>query len=192
MSEDIIVVSGVPRSGTSLVMNMLEAAGVEILADDVRPPDASNPRGYFELEAVKRTHRDPSWVELAPGKAVKVIHGLLPALPRDHSYRVLLMERSLAEVVASQSRMLAELGHVGRVDVSDERLEQLFAAQLTATRALLDHEPCFAWMPVAFSDLLEQPLTMAERILRHVGIDGSAEAMAARVDPRLYRSRITE
>ncbi len=113
MAENFItVVSGLPRSGTSLMMQMLVAGGLPALTDAVRSPDESNPRGYFEFEPVKRLRTDASWLEQARGRAVKIIHLLLRELPTDgrFQYRVLFLRRPLEEVIASQSAMLARAG----------------------------------------------------------------------------------
>jgi len=106
MSDPIYVVSGLPRSGTSLMMRMLDAGGVPAVTDRIRTADDDNPRGYFELEAVKRTKQDPSWLDDAPGKAVKVISQLLCELPPDRAYKVIVMRRKLGEVSAAQKTML--------------------------------------------------------------------------------------
>ena len=97
----VTVVAGLPRSGTSMMMSMLEAGGIPLLTDGVRTADRDNPRGYYELEAVKQTDRDPSWLDDAPGKAVKVISQLLPELPPQHRYRAIFVRRNLDEVLAS-------------------------------------------------------------------------------------------
>src|SRR5688572_25986263 len=102
----VAVVSGLPRSGTSLMMRMIDAGGIPALTDGVRRPDADNPHGYFELEAAKRLRADAAWVDAAVGRVVKVVHWLLPHLPGRHAYRVVLMRRAMAEVLASQAAML--------------------------------------------------------------------------------------
>src|SRR5271157_5533474 len=105
-SPPITIVSGLPRSGTSLMMQILAAGGMPILTDGVRQPDAENPRGYFEFEPVKRTREDPGWLSAAQGKAVKMVHLLLLDLPDLFTYRVILMRRPMAEILASQRIML--------------------------------------------------------------------------------------
>src|SRR3569833_79554 len=109
----ITVVSGLPRSGTSMMMQMLAAGGMPMLTDGVRGPDPDNPRGYFAFGPVKRTPQDARWLAGAPGKAVKVVHSLLPALPGGYEYRVLFMLRDMHEVLASQDTMLRRLGRCG-------------------------------------------------------------------------------
>ena len=107
----VTIVSGLPRSGTSLAMQMLRAGGITLLTDRVRPPDEDNPRGYHEFEPVRQTARDPAWLKAAQGKAVKMVFRLLYDLPPDYTYRVVLMTRKLEEVVASQRVMLARSGN---------------------------------------------------------------------------------
>ena len=158
----ITVVSGVPRSGTSLRMQCLAAAGLPLLWDEARPPDASNPRGYFELAAVKASGRDTSWLAQAEGRGVKVVHALLKNLPRDRRYRVLFMERAIDQVVASQNAMLARLGAtVGELPAA--RVATVLESQRATARELLERSPCFAWMPVSYASLLSDPLATLAR-----------------------------
>lgn len=185
----ISIVSGLPRSGTSLMMQILGAAGMPLLYDRQRLPDASNPCGYFELEAVKRTRTDPSWVDGAGGCAVKVIHALLSDLPRRRRYRVIWMERPLGQVVASQNAMLARLGRADPGGLSDEELRCAFAVQSRRARALLDEVDCFAWMPVSYVDLVRDPLRLLPGLLDFLCIEASLDALAACVRPELHRSR---
>lgn len=188
LGDEVIVVSGVPRSGTSLMMQMLARAGVPLLCDDRRPADASNPRGYFELEAVKATRRDASWLEHAPGHAVKVIHALLADLPPDRRYRVLWMERDPAEIVASQNAMLARLG-ADPGGLAPERLAEIVAAQIAEARALLEARPWFSWLPVSYAGLLADPPGMARSVARFLGMEGAVEDLAGAVVVELRRER---
>src|SRR3990167_393038 len=99
----IVIVSGLPRSGTSLMMQMLRAGGMSLLIDDQRPADADNPHGYWEYEPVKRLQHDNSWLPQAEGKAVKVVSALLQYLPPRHTYKIIVMHRPMQEVLASQA-----------------------------------------------------------------------------------------
>jgi len=184
----IVVVTGVPRSGTSLAMQMLAAGGLPVLCDGARPPDPDNPRGYYELAAVRRTAADPAWVERAPGRAVKVVHALVPALPRDRSYRVILVRRDLREVVASQEAMLRRRGEPPP-GPTPARLVEIYAAQLDALVAWLRGTPGVAWLEVEHAGLLASPRTEAARLDRFLGGGLDRDAMADAVDPRLYRQR---
>lgn len=188
MPEPTIVVSGLPRSGTSLMMGLLEAAGVSILQDHARAPDASNPRGYYELNAVKRTASDPSWLADAPGRAVKVIHRLLDTLPRDRLYRVILMRRPASEVVASQDRMLARLGEAP-IDLPGSRLAEILEAQLAEATTLLDREPCFEWISVDYPALVADPVLQCARWIAFLGLAVRPDAVAPLIDPALQRER---
>ena len=131
MSRDFVtVVSGAPRSGTSMMMRMLAVGGIAPLTDGVRVPDTDNPHGYYEYEPVKRTKADDSWLGQAAGRAVKMVHLLLRDLPADRSYRVILMRRDLTEMVTSQRRMLERLGRdTGmrrcKVTISDRKSTRL-------------------------------------------------------------------
>ena len=187
--ETIIVVSGIPRSGTSLVMQMLEAGGVRPLADAERPPDAGNPRGYYELAAVQRLPADTGWLAEARGHAVKVIHALVDRLPEGPRYRILWIERDLAEVVRSQSALLAQLGAPPTRGLSDARLAEILSQQLAQVAAKLDSRPDMDRLTVSHATLIADPSGAAARIdaFRGAGLD--VDAMARVVDPSLYRVR---
>ena len=185
----ITVVSGLPRSGTSLMMQMLAAGGLEVLTDEERTPDESNPRGYFEYEPVKGTHRDPSWVSQANNKAVKVIHVLLDALPSGFEYRVILMKRPMAEVLSSQRRMLERSGK-SPVAIPAERLMRVFQKQLEDAEARMADRPEFRVLPVDYHDCVYRPESTVSAINAFLGLTLTAEAMVNAVDPSLHRSRI--
>jgi hypothetical protein len=187
-NDFVTVVSGLPRSGTSLMMQMLRAGGLAPLTDDARAADASNPRGYLELDAVKRTRQDAGWVREAPGRAVKVIHLLLEHLPPTQRYRVILMTRPLTEVLASQARMLERDGRRGAA-LPPARLEAVFRAQLEKARALLASAAHFDALEVGFAETIAAPHATADRVRAFLGLDLDTAAMAARVDPTLYRER---
>jgi len=118
--KEIIIVSGLPRSGTSMMMQMLEAAGIEIVSDHIRKSDEDNPRGYYELEEVKNIN-NTSWIDNCHGKAVKVISALLQNLPSTKNYKIIFMERDLSEILASQKVMLQRLKKKG-ADISDDEM----------------------------------------------------------------------
>ena len=189
MSNDgINIVSGLPRSGTSLMMQMIHAGGLRALADDARGPDADNPRGYFELAAVKRTRQDPSWLEQAAGRIVKVVHLLLYDLPADRSYRMVFMKRDLREVVRSQKVMLQRRGTEG-ADLSDDQLLKAFEGQLERLEAWLARQPNFEVHYVDYSRLVADPAPAAEAVNRFLGGELDIGCMLQNVDPSLYRQR---
>jgi hypothetical protein len=182
------VVSGLPRSGTSMMMRMIGAGGIEPLTDGVRGPDDDNPLGYAEFEAVKRTREDASWVGQAPGRVVKLVHLLLRDLPPAFHYRVVLMDRDLDEVLASQRAMLERSRKTGgRVD--PQVLKKVFAAQLAGVRAWLGAQPNFSVLEVSYNQVMQDPLAQARRVAEFLGIPGRAGDMAAAVEPSLYRQK---
>jgi hypothetical protein len=182
----ITVVCGVPRSGTSLVMQMLAAGGLPVLADDARPPDAHNPRGYLEYAPVRGLRRDAGWLPLARGRAVKVVHALVSALPEGFEYRLVLVRRDLREVVASQDAML---GAERAPAPTAERLAEVFAAQLTELDAWLAARPHVPVLRLEHAALLADPSGAAAGLSVFLGGGLDEAAMAAAVDPALHRQR---
>ena len=179
----VTVVTGMPRSGTSLMMQMLEAGGITALTDNRRPPDIHNPRGYFEYEPVMRIAQDASWMDGARGKAVKIVYRLLPHLRRDFEYRVVLMERDLGEVFASQRDMLRARGEAA-AEQREERMIAAFAAELQQTRRWLSTQPNIRTLFALYADIISDPAGWSSQLSRFLdGLDESA--MAAVVDPRL-------
>jgi len=187
-SDSVTIVTGVPRSGTSLVMQMLAAGGLPPLSDGVRGPDADNPRGYFEFEPAKSLARDAGWLPRAAGRAVKLAHPLLAALPPGPSYRVLLVRRRFDEVLASQRVMLARRGETPDA-AEDARLLPALEAQLARLERELSARPDVAWLSLAHAELLREPALAAARINHFLGGGLDAGAMAACVDPALHRQR---
>ena len=186
-NELITVVSGLPRSGTSMLMQMLAAAGYPCLTDGVRQADTDNPRGYFEYEKVKRLRRDCSWLSEAKGKAVKIIAQLIPFLPSEFSYRIIFMERDINEVLASQRKMLQRQGKGGG-NLSDVQLHQIFERQVFEVKQMLVQRD-IPTLDVAYSDALQHPMKIAEKIQAFLGENLDVDAMAAVIDPNLYRQR---
>jgi hypothetical protein len=182
------VVTGVPRSGTSLAMQMLAAGGMPILSDLLRAPDADNPRGYFELDLVKQLPADPSSLPPSEGMAVKVIHLLLPHLPQDRAYRVIVMHRDFSEVVLSQGIMLERRGTSGGA-LSPERMAAVLAQQMARLRLWCNERPDIPVLEIEHSQVLAQPLVIAGEINRFLGLDMEVSNMASVIDPALYRCR---
>lgn len=184
----ITVVSGVPRSGTSLVMQMLERGGLPLLVDEQRPPDAHNPRGYFEYAPVKALGREAGWLGCARGRGLKVIHALVTSLPEGFDYRLVLVRRDLREVVASQEAMLAG-GTGGGPAPGPARLAEIFEAQLQELEAWLAGRPRFRVLRLEHASLLGAPREAARELAAFLGGGLDVEAMAAAVDPVLHRQR---
>lgn len=184
----IYVVSGLPRSGTSLMMQMLQAGGVEILADDHRPPDADNPRGYFEYEPVKTLKRDNFWVSQAEGKAVKVMAPLLPYLPRHLRYKVIFMKRDPDEVLASQGALLRRLVREGS-KAGNPTLKSIVARQLAETARWLATQPHFKVITIEYREAFSNPEATARRVADFLGLPLDVGRMVTVIDPALYRQR---
>ena len=184
----VTIVSGLPRSGTSMMMRMLEAGGLPAITDAVRAADVDNPRGYYEFEPAKKTKEDPSWLERADGKAVKMVYQLLYDLPSDRSYRVLFMRRAIDEVLDSQRTMLARLG---RDDggIPDEKMAALFRSQLAKFDAWALGQSHLARLDVDYNRMVADPRPLAESVAEFLGGGLDSEAMVAVVEPGLYRNR---
>lgn len=179
----MIVVSGLPRSGTSMMMQMLAAAGVRVLADDARPPDADNPRGYFEDVRVKRLADDAAWLVAAAGHAVKVVSALLPALPVGPRWDVLFMSRPLEAVLASQAAMLRRRGE--RHDVADADMARHFPRHVARVRETMAARGDVRWRDVTYDAVLAAPEEAAAGIAAWLGGGLDPAAMATAVDPAL-------
>lgn len=184
----VVIVSGLPRSGTSLMMQMLQAGGMPILTDGQRAADASNPRGYYEFEPVKRLPTEGApWMASARGYALKVVSPLLTYLPANYSYQVLLMQRDLDEILRSQAAMLQRMGQGdAKFDAAKARAE--YEQHLAAVRLWLNRQPNITTLNIAYRAVIASPLEVAQQVSAFVGaLD--LEAMAAVVDPSLYRER---
>jgi len=177
----IVVVSGLPRSGTSMLMRMLEAGGVAPVSDGVRAADDSNPKGYFEYEPVKGLDKDgdQSWLPAARGKAVKIISFLLTWLPEDHNYLVIFMQlmlRARGEAVAPDDA---------------ERSRAMFAGHVAQVERFMAGRDCFRVLPLRYDEVLAAPEAAAVQVARFLGRSLDTAAMVRSVEPQLYRNRAT-
>ncbi len=187
----VTVVSGLPRSGTSMLMRMLQAGGMPVLTDEIRAADADNPKGYFEFERVKRLAEDKDWVPLARGKAVKVISFLLAELPPTHAYRVVFIRRALSEVLASQRAMLARRGiPVADPAADDRRMGALYRKHLWQAERWAAVQPNLRTLYVDHRSAMNCPEDTARTMAEFLGGGLDVAAMAAAVDPALHRQRI--
>jgi hypothetical protein len=186
----LTIVSGLPRSGTSLMMKMLEAGGMEVLVDNIRAADIDNPRGYYEFEPVKQTKNDSSWIAPALGKAVKMVYLLLLDLPAEYDYRVVFMRRNLDEVLASQKAMLDRLGKTSPLD--DAKMASLFRDQLAKFDAWSKGRPNLRLLDVSYNDAVAAPLPVANLVNDFLGGGLKTETMSQIVDTSLYRNRKPE
>lgn len=185
----ITIVSGLPRSGTSMMMKMLEAGGLPLLTDGRRTADQDNPKGYYEFERVKKLKDgDFTWLPEAQGKVVKVISYLLESLPQGYTYQVIFMRRLLPEILASQRKMLANRGE-DPDKVSDAEMARLFEKHLAQVDAWIASRPHLQRLDVDYNRLIRDPLPFIAEINRFFGGRLDEDAMAAVIDPGLYRQR---
>jgi hypothetical protein len=183
----ITIVSGLPRSGTSLMMQMLAAGGMPLLTDLERKPDIDNPRGYCEWEPIKLLPKEATRIDEAEGKAVKVISQLLLSLPQGRNYKLIFMERPLPEVLASQDEMLKRRGSVELVDAA--LLTSAFRDHMGEIVDWLEHRTDIPVCRVGYRKILSDPAASAKLVRDFLGIDLNVKAMALAVDPSLYRNR---
>jgi hypothetical protein len=190
--QPVVVVSGLPRSGTSMAMKMLEAGGMELVVDHIRTADEDNPKGYYEDERVKELAEmeDKDWIAGTRGKVIKVVSSLLNYLPRGNVYRVVFMRRNLHEVLASQSKMLDRRNE--KSGTSDEDLLAMYESHLEKVEFQLRFRPNFEALYVNYTDVVAEPAAQARRIADFVGGNLDVEKMAAAVDGSLYRNRRTD
>ena len=187
-SPFITIVSGLPRSGTSMMMQAIEAGGMPAVTDGIRKKDVDNPRGYYEFEAVKKTKTDPSWVSGARGKVVKMVYSLLYDLPNGQEYRVVFMQREINEVLASQKKMLARTGKQG-ARVNDEKLAALFKTQLEKFHRWIATQKNFSIIVIEYKEMIASPKLQAEKVDTFLGNIINREGFVSAVDPALYRNR---
>lgn len=189
LGEPVVIVSGLPRSGTSMMMKMLEAGGVPVMTDQVRTADIDNPKGYYEVERVKDLEKetDKSYIREGRGKALKVISFLLKDLPDDNAYKIIFMRRDLNEVIASQNKMLQ---HRGEADSSDDRMMiDAYMNHLAAVRIMVRKRPNFEMMELRYDTAVKDPAAAAVQVNAFLGGKLDEAAMRAVVDAELYRNR---
>ncbi|MFN7143899.1 MAG: sulfotransferase domain-containing protein [Myxococcota bacterium] len=187
--EPIVIVSGLPRSGTSMMMKMLEAGGLPIMTDSVRTADIDNPKGYYEYERVKDLEKetDKSYIRDGRGKVLKVISFLLKDLPDDNRYKVIFMRRDLNEVIASQNKMIK---HRGEKDESDDRMMiDAYMNHLAAVRIMVRKKPNFEMVEVRYDTAVKNPVEAAKQVNTFLGGRLNENAMREVVDAELYRNR---
>ncbi len=185
----IVVVSGLPRSGTSMMMKMLEAGGLPPVTDNLRTADDDNPKGYYEFERVKQMPKgDFSWLPEARGKVVKVIAALLPYLPNAYTYRVIFMQRAMPEVLASQRQMLVRRGE-DPDKIPDEVMANLFQKHLKQVDTWMSGQSNVQRLDVNYNEMLKNPAPFIAQVNQFLGGQLDVPQMAQVVDPSLHRQR---
>jgi hypothetical protein len=182
--NQIVVVSGLPRSGTSMMMQMLDRGGMDILQDELREADISNPKGYYEFEPVKALYKDNSWLEKARNMGVKIVAPLLRYLDGQYRYKVIFMNRDIHEVIQSQQKMLGK-----DKEVFPMHLYNQFQRLLKSVTSWQKVEPGVEILYVNHRDVIEDPETVARQVAEFIGQPLDIGAMATVVDPKLYRNK---
>jgi len=186
--KNITIVSGLPRSGTSMMMQMLMAGGMDIVTDEIRKADDDNPRGYLELERVKKLKEDKSWLNECSGKAVKAISMLLFDLPSNHYYKIIFMQRAIEEVLASQRIMLERRGEI-KDGISDEHMAEKFEKHFKQVKDWIAHQSNIEVLYVKYNEVIADPLRYSKVVNNFLGEDLNTKTMAEAVEETLYRQR---
>ena len=185
----ITIVSGLPRSGTSLMMQMLAAGGLPVLSDGERKADTDNPKGYLEWERIKQLPKDPTLIGEAEGKVVKVISQLILSLPAGHEYRIIFMQRPLPEVIKSQDEMLRRRGNADSI-TDTYAIEEAFQRHLIEVNKWLAGTPNMQVLRVHYHRVLREPKAVAEDVVAFLQTRLDVAAMVGQVDGSLYRNRM--
>jgi hypothetical protein len=187
--ESVYIVSGLPRSGTSMMMSMLNSGGLEIVTDNLRIADNNNPKGYFEFERVKKLQDgDNSWVKDARGKVVKVISALIKYLPDNYQYKIIFMSRDINEILSSQRRMLERDGKDDD-NISDEKMSKLFNNHILDVMKWMQNQKNIQYLVVSYNDILQDPENNVNKIDKFLGLDLDKRKMLEVIEPNLYRER---
>lgn len=187
--NNVIVVSGLPRSGTSMMMKMLAESGVSVLTDSVRQADDDNPNGYYEFEPIKQLPDGQNeWLAHADQKAIKVISALLEHLPSKYRYKVIFMERDLKEILASQQKMLARRNE--DTNISDKQMKEQFTSHLNAVKYWLARQPNIEVLYVSYNKLIANPEPYCREVAKFLSLPLDVEKLSSVPNERLYRNRV--
>ncbi len=188
IKQPIIIVSGLPRSGTSMMMKMLEQGGLSIVTDELRSADSDNPNGYFELEAVKQlAGGNVTWLSEASGQVVKVISALLEFLPPMYSYKIIFMEREMHEILASQRKMLTHRNEESTL--ADSEIEEQFQKHLAVLKPWLARQPNMDVIYVSYNMLMSDPEPLCKRVVEFIHAPLDLPRMLSVPKGELYRNR---
>jgi hypothetical protein len=173
-----------------MMMQILEAGGREVLTDNMRKTDSENPRGYYEYEPVKKIEEDNTWLEQAQGKVVKMVYRLLYELPGNYAYRVIIMQRDIREVLASQRKMLVSSGYCEANGADDAIMSELFEKEVAAVNNWLDQQKNLLKLCVEYKSVIDKPVEECGRVNEFLGGGLDVNKMVAAIDVSLYRNRL--
>lgn len=186
--KTITIVSGLPRSGTSMMMKILEAGGLEVLTDNIRTADEDNPKGYYEYERVKALDDDTAWLDDAIGKVVKIISALIMKLPSAYHYKIIFMQRNMEEILSSQRKMLERRGEPTDT-IHDEEMTAAFRDHLVKVEKWLNSNSNVDFLYVNYNDTIIHPKENVRKINEFLGDRLNEDKMLAAIDKALYRNK---
>ena len=186
-NDFITVVSGLPRSGTSMMMKILESGGLEVYQDGIREADIDNPKGYYEYEKVKKLKENSDWLENVKGKAIKIIFNFLYNLPADLKFKIIFMKRDLDEVINSQNKMIKRRGEVSKI--SNEQLKGLYLEEIAKIEKWLSSKPNMNVLYIKYSNVVENPDAEVLKINSFLDNCLNASGMKNAIDNSLYRNK---
>lgn len=181
------IVSGLERSGTSMMMQMLAAGEIPVAYTDSRKADMHNPRGYFELEGGKIINSLMKGIfpmEMYKGKFIKITAYGLSYLPTECTYKIIYMERNLEEVLDSMEKM-SQI-----IDQNREETKQSFMKLNEKVKKEITSKNNIAVLFVNYNEMLKDPQPNIEKICQFIGpYEYNREKMISVVDTHLYRQR---
>jgi hypothetical protein len=183
-SEINYIVSGLERSGTSVMMQMLNKGGLPVAFDESRKADEHNPKGYFELAGGKIINQliDGTFdMNAHKGRIVKVTAYGLKFMPRSQ-YKIIYMQRNIDEVIDSMHKM-------GGQEINRETDKVLFSKLDKVSLKLLDDRPDIEYILVNYRNVIDDPRTQIERVSQLFGEKFDLDAALTAVDSKLYRNR---
>lgn len=187
-SEYVIIVSGLPRSGTSMMMKMLKSVGIPVLEDGIRKPDENNPNGYFEYELVKKLKQDDKWLDDAKGFAVKIVATLLQYLPKRIHYKIIFMERDINEIISSQRKMLSRMKNEENAQ-DDSTMSKIYTQHLEKVKLYANKNKNMDVLYISYNEMLINPYKEGKKISTFFGSCLNVSEMISAVDKDLYREK---
>jgi hypothetical protein len=188
MDRVITIVSGLPRSGTSMMMKMIQAGGMDVVTDDIRRADRDNPKGYYEFEKVKKIKEDVSWLETTRGKTFKMVSMLLYDLPDHENYKIIFMKRNMEEILTSQKRML-ERQKPEEANVDYMKMGRLYEKHLKHLEPWFEQQENMDVIYINYNDLIANPREHLDKVNKFLGYALNVEEMMQVIDLSLYRNR---
>ena len=179
----ITIVTGLPRSGTSLMMQILKNIPLEIITDNHRKSDVNNPEGYYEFEAVKGILKNNQFLKDCQGKGIKIVAPLVQFIDLKLNYKVIFMRRHMEEILLSQEKMLGK-------DQSSERakFKAIYELHLKKTIEFLKLNK-IPFIEIEYRNLVNTTEEEIEKILQFLEMNGDKQLLIKQVNDKHYRNR---